>query len=407
VAAGIVSPVLVGRLGELSVLVRARERSATGEPGVVLVGGEAGVGKTRLVQEASALAESAGARVLTGACVELGGDRLPLAPLVDALRALARSSPEAELGALLGPARRDLARLLPELDPAAAAPDGETETSPTSQLVEIVLGLVERLAIERPLVLVLEDLHWADRATLELVEFLVRALRGVRVLLVGTYRSDELHRQHPLRSLLSGWNRVRSVERVELDRFDRDEVATQVAAILGAPPSSRLVELVLARSEGNAFLVEEIVRAVQNGADPGYLPPSLRDMLLVRAERLSDPAQRVLQTVAVAGRWVPDRLLAAVTAIGAHEQEADAQLTLGVARAYLGDAEAGLAALSAGLEWPASARSYATRTSSTWRASRSSRRKRRECAATSPRRRAPSPTGWRQRGDRPSATPGR
>ncbi len=311
--AGTVSPIFVGRRPELSALAAALERALAGEPAVALVGGEAGVGKTRLVEELGAAATAAGARVLSGACVELGGDRLPLAPLADALRALARSTPEDELTELLGPARGGLARLLPELDPHAGT--GAGETAPTSQLVELVLGLVERLAAERPLMLVLEDLHWADRATLELMAFLVRALRGVGVLLVGTYRSDELHRQHPLRPLLSGWGRVRTVERIELARFARAEVAAQLEAILGSSPSLRLLELVLERSEGNAFLVEEIAGAVQAGADPGYLPPSLRDVLLVRAEQLSEPAQQVLRTVAVAGSWSPDRLLAAVTSL--------------------------------------------------------------------------------------------
>jgi DNA-binding CsgD family transcriptional regulator/tetratricopeptide (TPR) repeat protein len=313
VTAGIASPVFVGRRPELTLLLAAVERAAAGEPAVVLVGGEAGVGKTRLVEEAGAHAAAAGARVLTGACVELGGDRLPLAPLADALRVLARSTPERELSELLGPARRELARLLPELDPEAALASGQAAR--TSQLVELVLGVVERLAAKRPLMLVLEDLHWADGATLELMAFLVRALRGVGVLLVGTYRSDELHRRHPLRPLISGWDRVRTVDRFELGRFARDEVATQLEAIRGAPPPAGLLDLVLERSEGNAFLVEEIAGAVRAGADPGYLPPSLRDMLLVRAEQLSDGAQKVLRTVAVAGRWVPDGLLAAVTTL--------------------------------------------------------------------------------------------
>ena len=176
--------------------------------------------------------------------------------------------------------------------------------------------MVERLAAERPLMLVLEDLHWADGSTLDLMAFLVRALRGVRVLLVGTYRSDELHRGHPLRTLLGGWDRVRSVQRIELGRFAREEVAAQLEAILREPPSAR------ARSRP----CSSARRATRSSwrrspapcaaaPTPSYLPPSLRDMLLVRAEQLSEGAQQVLRTVAVAGRWVPDDLLAAVMAL--------------------------------------------------------------------------------------------
>jgi DNA-binding CsgD family transcriptional regulator len=311
VSATLVSPVLVGRRDELSTLAAARERAEGGDPAIVLLGGEAGVGKTRLVEEAAARATQAGARVLIGGCVELGGDALPFAPLVDALRSLSRSTPEPELGELLGPARRELARLLPELDPDAALA-ASVDGGRTSQLLELVLGVLGRLAAERPLVLVIEDLHWADASTLDLVALLVRALRGVRVLLVVTYRSDELHRAHPLRPLLTGWERVRSVEHIELSRFARDEVAAQLQAILATAPEAQFVDVVYDRSEGNAFLVEEILGAVQTGADPHALPPSLRSVLLARAEQLSEPAQRLLRTASAAGRSVPEQLLAGV-----------------------------------------------------------------------------------------------
>jgi predicted ATPase/DNA-binding NarL/FixJ family response regulator len=314
VSATLVSPVLVGRRDELSTLAAALERAEGGESTIVLVGGEAGVGKTRLVEEAAARAAQAGGRVLVGGCVELGGDALPFAPLVDALRSLARSTPEPQLAALLGPARRELARLLPELDPDAALAVS-VDGGRTSQLLELVLGVLGRLATEQPLMLVIEDLHWADASTLDLVALLVRALRGVRVLLVVTYRSDELHRGHPLRPLLTGWERVRSVQRIDLPRFARDEVAAQLRAILETAPDAQFVDLVFDRSEGNAFLVEEILGAVHTGADPHDLPPSLRAVLLARAEQLSEAAQRLLRTASAAGRSVPDQLLAAVAGL--------------------------------------------------------------------------------------------
>lgn len=175
----LVSPVFVGRGRELDVLMGALEGARAGDPSVVIVGGDAGVGKTRLVEETAARAGQADARVLIGSCVELGGEGLPFAPLVDALRELARTTDPDELEIFLGPARRELARLLPELDPAASATlsDGG---SPASRLFELVLGVVGRLAAQRPLLLVIEALHWADRSTLDLVTFLVRTLRGAR-----------------------------------------------------------------------------------------------------------------------------------------------------------------------------------------------------------------------------------
>jgi DNA-binding CsgD family transcriptional regulator/tetratricopeptide (TPR) repeat protein len=307
----VVSPVLVGRRAELDVLVRAGERAAAGEPAIVLVGGEAGVGKTRLVEEAAARAARDGTRVVTGACVELGGDGLPFAPLVDILRTLVRSMPPEELDEVLGPARRELARLLPELDPhapAVSAYDG----SQASRLFELVLGVLGRLAERSPLMLVVEDLHWADRSTVDLTAFLVRTLRAVRVAMVATYRSDELHRRHPLRPLLTSLERVRMVERLELPRFTRGEVAEQLEAILGGPAEPTLVDEVFERSEGNAFLVEETLGIARAGSNGDRLPPSLADVLLARVERMAEPVQHVLRVVAAAGGRVSEPLLATV-----------------------------------------------------------------------------------------------
>ena len=312
----VVSPVLVGRDQELAALRSAVSRTAGGRSVVLLVGGEAGVGKSRLVQAAFPGRPGADVRVLTGGCIELGGEGLPLVPLVEALRALVRTTPADDLDRLLGPARRELARLLPELTQDDGPPPA---AGSTAQLFELVLGVLTRLGQQQPLVLVVEDLHWADRSTLDLVAFLVRALQGTRVLLLLTYRSDEVDRRSPLRPLLSGWERQRGVERVQLQRFARDEVAAQVAAILGASPEPALVDVVHDRSEGNAFFVEELVRTVRDGAAAHDLPPSLRDVLLSRAEQLSRPAQRLLRTAAVAGRWVPERLLAEVAAVPAAE----------------------------------------------------------------------------------------
>jgi DNA-binding CsgD family transcriptional regulator len=303
----VVSPVFVGRRADLDAVAAAFEQAGSGEPAVVIVSGEAGVGKTRLVEEAIA---HTGGRVIVGGCVELGGDAMPLAPLAEALRSLAHQVPDAELDALLGSARPELARLVPEL---GERPDGERPQP--AALLELVLGAVGRAGRDRPLVVVFEDLHWADRSTLELVTLLVRGLHDTRVLLVLTYRTDELHRSHPLRRLVGGWDRSRSVRRLQLERLARDEVAAQLEGILAEPPEPDLVDVVFERSDGNPFLVEEVASAVAGGADPDVLAPSLHDVLLARAENLSDDGRHVLRIVSAAGSWAPDELVAAVAAL--------------------------------------------------------------------------------------------
>jgi DNA-binding CsgD family transcriptional regulator/tetratricopeptide (TPR) repeat protein len=319
------SPAFVGRTAESARLAEARDRAAAGTPTVVVVGGEAGVGKSRLVDELVVDARAVGATVLAGGCVELGGEGLPFAPIVEALRMLARGPAGPELAtAVPEPARAELARLLPELGrPPAGGPEQPWLDLGSAQgrLFELLLGLLQRLADQRLTVLVVEDLHWADRSTRDLLAFLVRNLHHGRLLLVLTFRSDELHRRHPLRPLLAALERDRRVERLELGRFDRGEVAAQLTGILGAPPATRLVERIHARSGGNAFFVEELAaaaaaRGARASGDPdGELPPSLRDTLLTRIELLPDPAQEVLRVAAAAGGRVEHELLAEVAGL--------------------------------------------------------------------------------------------
>jgi len=319
--ATLTSPTFVGRTDELARLTQAGQRAAAGTPTAVLVGGEAGVGKTRLVAEVAAGARTAGATVLVGGCVELGGEGVPFAPLIEALRAFVRDLDEPELARILpGQARAELARLLPELGPPADPGARATfvgDPGPGSdqgRLFELLLGLLERLGEERPAVLVVEDLHWADRSTRDLLAFLVRNLRHGRLLLVLTYRSDELHRRHPLRPFLAELDRGRRIERLELARFGRAEVAIQLAGIRGTPAPAELAERIHARSGGNAFFVEELAATAAAGAD-GELPPSLRDTLLARIELLSEATQQVLRVAAAAGARVGHDLLAEVAGL--------------------------------------------------------------------------------------------
>jgi predicted ATPase/DNA-binding NarL/FixJ family response regulator len=308
--ATLVSPIVVGRERELAELDALAQSARSGESVVVLVGGEAGVGKSRLLAEAGSRMGDAGMLTLKGACLEIGGSAMPFAPLVDVLRSLAETMPRADLEEIAGPALSELARLVPELDSDGARAAGGAGS--TAQLFELVLGVISRLSAERPLALAIEDLHWADGSTLELISLLVHSLRGMPAMLLVTFRSDEVHRTHPLRGLIAAWERSRSIRRLDLERLGRDAVAGQIAAISGAAAEPEVVDVIFERSEGNAFLVEELLDAVIAGADPRYLPPSLRDVLLARADRLSPEAQQVLRVASVSGAGVSDGLLAAV-----------------------------------------------------------------------------------------------
>ena len=183
--------------------------------------------------------------------------------------------------------------------------------------------MLGRLADDTPVVLVIEDLHWADRSTRDLLGFLIRSLHGERVVLVATYRSDELHRRHPLRPFLAQHSRAPGIDRVDLRRFERAELADQLQGILGKPAPEAVVEKLLERSEGNAFFAEELLAAANEGGR-GELPDTLRDALMVRIETLAVPTQHVLRTAAAIGRRAGHRLLAATA--GLDEAELDGAL---------------------------------------------------------------------------------
>ncbi|GAA3031627.1 helix-turn-helix transcriptional regulator [Streptosporangium longisporum] len=308
-----VSPRFIGRAAELAALERALGGARAGSASTVFVGGEAGVGKTRLVRE---FARRAGdALVLIGGCLELGTDGLPFAPFTAVLRTLARDLGHDGVAALLpGGTTRELARLLPEF----GEPDREGAEA-RARLFEQVLGLLEGLAELRPTVLVVEDAHWADRSTRDLLSFLVRYRRAdTRLLTLVTYRIDEIHRTHPLRPLLAELGRVDGVGRLELGRLSRREVDEQAASILGTGPGAvpeTDMDLVYARSEGNPLFVE----ALLSGDGSEALPESLRDLLLASVERLPEETQELLRLAAAGGARVEHAMLAAVAGAGEAE----------------------------------------------------------------------------------------
>jgi DNA-binding CsgD family transcriptional regulator/tetratricopeptide (TPR) repeat protein len=309
-----VSPVFVGREAELTNLAEAYDESRRGGTTAVLLGGEAGVGKTRLVSRFAEEAARAGAQVLVGGCVELSTEGLAYAPFTAVLRQLVRERGRDEVVSLLPDgARRDLARLLPEFGEPTY--DNETETS-RARLFEQFLTLLERLAESGPTVLVIEDIHWADRSSRDLIAFLSRNLGAAQVLILLTYRSDDLHRQHPLRPVLAELSRVSGVVRLDLPRLSRDEVARQMAGILGTSPGYSRVEKVYQRSEGIPLFVE----ALLDDGD-GDFPDSMQDLILSTVERLPEETQRVLRLASAGGAKVGHTLLARVSGLSDIELE--------------------------------------------------------------------------------------
>ncbi|MQA75176.1 MAG: AAA family ATPase [Solirubrobacterales bacterium] len=304
VAQRVTSSRFIGRRPELAELERALSGGGEELPALVFLAGESGVGKTRLLRELASAAEERGARALGGACIELGEGELPYAPLVTALRPLQRGD-DPVLDQLSDATRAELSRLIPELGEPPGEPEAERGEA-QRRLFDAFLELVARLGEQRPVLLWIEDIHWADRSTRSFLRFLAASLGEERVLVVATYRSDELHRRHPLRPMLAELERSPRARRIELERFDRGELGDQLADILGATPERDVVERMYGRSDGNPLFTEELLAA---GVDArGPLPPSLREALLLRVERLPGESQGLLRLLAAVGRAGHDLL---------------------------------------------------------------------------------------------------
>ena len=307
---------LVGRGAERAELLAALDRARSGRAGAVLVSGDAGVGKSRLVAE---LADAAGdAHVIVGRCLDVGDASLPYLPFTEALAALRGPVPD-----VLDrwPALRRLAPWL-EAEPEPAPDRPPDRELGRLQLFDGMLSALIAAGAGRPLLLVVEDLHWADRSTRELLAFLLSRLDGQRLLVVGTYRSDDLHRRHPLRPVLAELARLPAVTRLELTPLDPDRTRQLVRALAGDAVGADDVARIAARSEGNAFFAEELVAAGSSGcAGSGGLPNGLAELLLARTEQLSAPARAVLRVASVADRTVRHELLAAASGLDVDELE--------------------------------------------------------------------------------------
>jgi class 3 adenylate cyclase len=310
----VLSPVLVGRDSELSTLEDALLSALRGDGGVVIVGGEAGMGKTRLVNALATRARTLGCVVLAGGCSEAELS-LPYLPFLEAVGNYLSTTEVRELGQRLGPAASELAQLFPQL---GSPPGSATESVQAKlRLFESILILLRDAARHRALLLILEDLQWADPATRELLDYATRRLRSTSVLVVATYRTDEMHRKHALLPTIQGWRRNGQVELVELKALNAKQIADMVCAIFEERSiSDEFRDFLHERSEGNPFVLEEMLRdAIDRGdifrKETGWdrkavseirIPPNVRDTILQRLERLSREDVGVLSAASVMGR---------------------------------------------------------------------------------------------------------
>lgn len=296
---------LVGRDEELRVLEDAWRRARAGEPGVVVVAGEPGVGKTRLVAELCRRAHADDATILLGRSYE--ETLVPYQPFVEALRQYVSACPVDELRLQIGARRGVLAKLVPELADAGNATTGrEADVRPEGEgeryaLFDAVVSLVCEAARTHPAILVLDDLHWADDPSLLLLRHVARSATDAPLLILGTYRETEVREDDALSSALAELRRARALESLSLAGLGVEDVAELIRG-RGTEVPDDLARAVAERTEGNPFFVEEIVRHLAGGGVELAVPESVKDLLRRRLKRLGEPARRALSAAAVLGR---------------------------------------------------------------------------------------------------------
>src|ERR1700694_4312975 len=294
----VLCPVLIGREHELSILEDALLEANRGHGQVAILTGDAGMGKTRLSTELQRRAQQLGMKVLWGGGseAEVG---VPYLPFREAIGTYLAEADLDQVRQRLGPIRRELGHLFPQLDPEAGSPDNDTVRGKL-RLFEAILTLLAISTAVGGLLMVIEDLHWADASTRELLDYLTRRLRSSRILVVGTYRSDEMHRKHPLVPMVQSWRRSSTATIVELNPLLPEEVGRIVRAIFDIEEVREDTrDFLHERSEGNPFVLEEVLKAALDRGDifrdeSGWtrkslseirLPESVRNTILIRVER--------------------------------------------------------------------------------------------------------------------------
>jgi class 3 adenylate cyclase/tetratricopeptide (TPR) repeat protein len=310
-------PVVVGRVAEASRFASALAAAKVASGQTVVLGGEAGVGKSAFVRRADEQATGDGFRILVGLTHQSDAG-LPYAPFISAVRSGFRGLDRDELGRVLQRSAPDLAQLFPELGRLGSA---EASTGIERHRLAVAFQhLFRAFARESPVLLVLEDLHWADEASLELLKHLARELRDARVAILATYRSDEMHRRHPLLRALADLERERLVTQIALKRLTPEETTELIRATFAQSEADVRItdefrDAIYARSEGNPFFTEELLKAlVESGGvyfdksgwhrkpiDQLEIPGSIREAVRARMERLTDDARPTLAAAATIG----------------------------------------------------------------------------------------------------------
>jgi hypothetical protein len=343
-AVGVVSPIygrtFVGREHELAQLKDAFDAALSGEGGLVMVVGEPGIGKTALCEQLETYAVLRGGHTLVGHCYEEGSPSQPYLAFVEALRAYVTTREDDGLRADLGDGAGVVARIVSEIrgrlhvePPAASSPEDDRW-----RLLEAVSAFLRAASAAKPLVVLLEDLHWADRGTLDLLQHVARGLQGARLLVVGTYRDVDVDRAHPLSAALGELRRSESFVRIALHGLTVDEVHRMISTVVGQQVRRSLAEAIYRQTEGNPLFVQEVIRLV---AEEGLvkredgrwtptsdtlpetrIPEGLRDVIGKRLSHLSDHTNQLLASASVTGRDFDLAVLREVAGIDEEQLEA-------------------------------------------------------------------------------------
>ena len=319
-------PVVVDRESEINRLEDALLSAVRGDGNLTVLSGDAGIGKSRLATELRRRAQRLGASVMEGGCPE-AELAIPYFPFNEAISNYLAGADLDSLRVRLGAARRELARLFPQLGDEKAPDAGASDGSQAKlRLYEAVFELFRIAAATSGLLLIVEDLHWADDSTRELLDYIGRRLRSNRILMLVSYRRDELHRKHPLLPTIQGWRRSRLADFIDLEPLGPEGVGRMVSAIFDEPTRPDTRDFLHARCEGNPFVLEEILKAALDRGDvyrtgSGWtrkslveirLPETVVDSILLRVERLTKAQADVLRTASVLGRSFEYPLLRAL-----------------------------------------------------------------------------------------------